>query len=132
MIECGEEKPYEPPPFDSCYPLAQACLPAGRCGCLFLCPLLQEILQSSNPLQHGFYDPIARFPSTANPAHWAYPEMRSMMHNHLDLTTQEVVARLKKDWQADIAAYDRVHEQILGMADMLSAGIEEQFAARSR
>ena len=31
------------------------------------------------------------------------------------------------DWAADIAAYDRVHEQILHMADMLSAGIINQY-----
>ena len=42
------------------------------------------------------------------------------------LTTAEVQARLKGDWAADIAAYDKVHGQILHMADMLSAGIVSQ------
>lgn len=53
-------------------------------------------------------------------------EMRSMMHEHLSLTTAEAVSRLKGDWAADIAAYDKVHEQILKMADMLSMGIVKQ------
>jgi hypothetical protein len=33
---------------------------------------------------------------------------------------------LKGDWEADIAAYEKVHEQILHMADMLSTGILSQ------
>ena len=49
------------------------------------------------------------------------------MHDHLNLTTKEVVAHLGKDWKADVAAYDAVHAQILHMADMLSSGIEKQF-----
>jgi thioesterase domain-containing protein len=72
-------------------------------------------------------DDIAAFLSGANTKNWPLPEMKSMMHKHLDLTTAEVVAGLKKDWAADIAAYDEVHVQILKMADMLSAGIVKQF-----
>jgi len=34
---------------------------------------------------------------------------------------------LHGDWTADIAAYDKIHTQILHMADMLSAGIVSQF-----
>ena len=52
------------------------------------------------------------------------------MHDHLDLTTAEVVAQLQKDWNGSIAAYDRVHAQILGMADHLSSGIMRQFPAK--
>jgi hypothetical protein len=52
--------------------------------------------------------------------------MKQMMHDHLDLTTTEVLAHLKGDWAADVGAYDKVHEQILRMADMLSAGIISQ------
>ncbi|HEX8139366.1 MAG TPA: hypothetical protein VF544_17520 [Pyrinomonadaceae bacterium] len=49
-----------------------------------------------------------------------------MMHDHLNLTASEAQARLKGNWAGDIAAYDKVHEQILRMAGMLSVGIINQ------
>ena len=75
-------------------------------------------------------DEIATFLSGANPGNWPADEMKSMMHDHLGSTTQEVVARLTANWPADVAAYDKVHEQILHMADMLSTGIIGQFPDR--
>jgi hypothetical protein len=75
-------------------------------------------------------DEIATFLSGANPKNWPLTEMKSMMRAHLDLTTVEVVAGLKHDWTADIAAYDDVHGQILKMADMLSDGIVRQFPSK--
>lgn len=74
-------------------------------------------------------DEIAAFLSGANPKNWPAPEMKSMMREHLSATTAEVVARLKKDWEGDVRAYDEVHKQILHMADMLSSGIIAQFPA---
>jgi hypothetical protein len=72
-------------------------------------------------------DDIATFLSGANPKNWPLAEMKMMMQDHLKLTTAELVAHLQKDWSADVAAYDKVHEQILKMADMLSSGILSQF-----
>src|SRR6266496_2299116 len=72
-------------------------------------------------------DDIADFLNKANPKHWSADEMNKMMHDHLDLTTAEAVARLQGDWSADVAAYEKVHEQILKMSDMLSEGIVRQF-----
>ena len=54
-------------------------------------------------------------------------EMAAMMREHLDLTLTEATARLTGDWPADIAAYDQIHQQILSMADMLTAGLVAQF-----
>lgn len=77
-------------------------------------------------------DEIAAFLSGANPKHWPPAEMKAHMRDHLDLTLEEATARLKGDWTADIAAYDRVHAQILKMADMLSDGIIRQFPGKFR
>jgi hypothetical protein len=75
-------------------------------------------------------DQISAFLHTANPEQWPLAAMKAEMHRHLALTTQEAVARIKREWTADVAAYDRVHLHILHMADMLSEGIVEQFPAR--
>jgi hypothetical protein len=72
-------------------------------------------------------DAIAEFLSGANPSAWPSEEMKRMMHEHLSLTTTEVQDRLKGNYPADIADYEKVHEQILKMADMLSDGIVHQF-----
>jgi hypothetical protein len=73
---------------------------------------------------------IAAFVHGANPDAWPLAEAQAMMKSHLDDTTAEAVAHLKGDWAADIAAYDKVRDQILGMADMLSAGVIRQFPDR--
>ena len=72
-------------------------------------------------------DEIATFLSGANAKNWPEAEMKKMMREHLDLTTAEVVAHLTKDFDGSVAAYDKVHTQILKMADMLSMGIAKQF-----
>jgi hypothetical protein len=71
-------------------------------------------------------DEISEFLAKANP-NWKLDEMKKMMHDHLKLTTDEAVARLKKDYDADITAYDKVYDEILEMSDMLYMGIVEQF-----
>ena len=77
-------------------------------------------------------DQIAALLHGANPAHWPLATLKAEMHMHLELTTQEAVAHLQKKWAADIAAYDRVHNHILHMSDLLSGGIVQQFPARFR
>jgi hypothetical protein len=72
-------------------------------------------------------DAIASFLSGANPKNWPEADMKSMMHDHLSLTNDEAAAQLKSDWKGSIDAYDKIHEQILRMADMLSTGIVAQF-----
>ena len=71
-------------------------------------------------------DEISAFLNKANP-NWKLDDMKKMMHEHLKLTTDEAVARIKQDYDADIAAYDKVHNEILEMSDMLTDGIVKQF-----
>jgi hypothetical protein len=68
---------------------------------------------------------IAAFLSGANP-NWKKASLEEMLQKHLDLTTQEVVCRLKKDWAGDIKAYDQGHEHMLEFSDMLIEGIVAQ------
>jgi len=86
--------------------------------------------QAASERWYANADSIASFLSAANPENWPLPEMKEMMKDHLDLTLEEAVARLHGDYQEDIAAYDKVHDEILLMADMLSEGIIHQFPDR--
>ena len=79
---------------------------------------------------NGNADEIALFLSGANPKNWPAAEMKAMMRDHLALTATELEMRLKKDWKGDVATFDRVEEQIMKMADMLSEGIIKQFPAK--
>jgi hypothetical protein len=68
---------------------------------------------------------IAGFLADANP-NWDRATLESMLQKHLDLTSGEVVARLGKDWEADIRSYDEGHEHMLMFADALTDGIARQ------
>ncbi len=75
---------------------------------------------------HANGDEIATFLSGANP-NWPKAVLTDMLYKHLDFTTTEVVSRLKKDWPADIGAYDKGHAHMLMFADVLTSGIVKQF-----
>lgn len=75
-------------------------------------------------------DDIAGVLASVNPRFWKLDTMKAEMRTHLNLTTQEVVARLQEDWDADVAAYDRIHDHILHMSDLLSDGLARQFPKR--
>ena len=74
-------------------------------------------------------DEIAVFFSAANP-NWPEKEMKEMMYDHLSLTKSEAVKRLTGDYAGDIADFDNIVMQIIGMADMLSEGLIKQFPER--
>jgi|SRR5689334_20813624 len=72
-------------------------------------------------------DEIAAFLSGANPKHWPLADMKSGMKMHLDLTLAEATDRLQGKYPDGIQEYDKIHNHILGLADLLSSGIEQQF-----
>ena len=75
---------------------------------------------------------IAALLHSVNPRHWSLATLEDEMHMHLALTTEEAVAHLQGNWEADVAAYDRVHLHILHMSDFLADGIVAQFPGRFR
>ena len=70
---------------------------------------------------------IAAFLNGANPQNWPLADMKAGMKMHLDLTLQEATHRLQGNYAEDIKDYDKIHQHILGLADLLSSGIEKQF-----
>jgi hypothetical protein len=74
---------------------------------------------------------IADFLSKANP-NWPRATLVDMMNTHLSTTATELTARLNKDWDGDVKAYDAVYDHILRMSDALSDGIVKQFPEKFR
>jgi hypothetical protein len=82
--------------------------------------------QQADAKWHKNGEDIADFLSKANP-NWPRATLVDMMNKHLATTTDEVVARLTKNWDADVKAFDAVYEHILAMSDALTDGIVKQF-----
>jgi hypothetical protein len=67
----------------------------------------------------------ADFLSKANP-NWPRATLLDLMKMHLSTTTNEVVARLNKNWEEDVRAFDTVYDHILKMSDAIAEGIIKQ------
>lgn len=74
-------------------------------------------------------DEIAAFLSAANP-HWPRKALEEALHGHLAMTTEAVVAKLRGDTAAAIAAYDKGRTHMLMVSDALADGIVKQFPGR--
>jgi hypothetical protein len=90
----------------------------------------QAKLSAANAKWYANADQIAAFLSKANPKAWPLDSMKAGMKMHLDLTLAEASARLHGNYAEDIKDYDKVHDHILGLADLLSSGIMQQFPDR--
>ena len=86
----------------------------------------QKLAQELNTKWYKNADEMADAFSSINPF---YPkeEVRHMLYEHLRLTSDEVSKRLKKDYAADIKAYDMVQKEILKMSEFFVNGIVKQF-----
>lgn len=83
-------------------------------------------LKSASDLWEKNADQIVDFLSEAN-SQLSKSALSGLMKDHLKTTTDEVTARLKKDWEGDVRAYDAVYEHILKLSDALADGIVKQF-----
>lgn len=61
-----------------------------------------------------------------NPRFWSLEESRHMWIEHLDATLLEATTHLGGDFDGEVAAYDRIHELALEMADFMSAAVIRQ------
>lgn len=86
----------------------------------------QADVEKYNKEWYANADDIAKFLSSANP-NWTYEQLKEMFHKHLELITEDVTARVKKDWDAEIVAFDKGLEHMIMFADVLTEGIVKQF-----
>ncbi len=70
---------------------------------------------------------IANYLETLDPINWPAADTMSALQTHMDCTLQELDARVKKDWVADIAAYDLAHKSMNTIAEYYSNGIIQNF-----
>ncbi|OBZ08407.1 glycosyltransferase [Bacillus sp. FJAT-27264] len=86
-------------------------------------------LEKYNREWHRNADDIAKFLSSLNP-NWSEKALKEMLYTHLQYVTEEVVARLGKKWDTDIAVFDKNLNHMLMLADILTEGIVKQFPER--
>jgi hypothetical protein len=74
---------------------------------------------------------IATFLAGANP-NWPEKDVMDLLALHLQLTKGEVTARLNKDWNAAVKAFDDIFTEIMVLADALYDGLVAQFPEKFR
>lgn len=92
-------------------------------------PLKNNNQRLANELNDKWYknaDEMANFFSSIN-HYYSREKLRDMLYDHLELISDEVDARLKKDYRADINAFDKVQQEVLNMSQYFVDGIVRQF-----
>lgn len=72
-------------------------------------------------------DDMAEAFSSINPF-YSKEKVQDMLYDHLELTTDEVTARLRKDYSADIEAFNNVQQEVLKMSQYFVEGIFKPFS----
>lgn len=71
-------------------------------------------------------DQISSFLGSINP-YWSAQEWQKMLYNHLAMTKSEAVDILTQKYADSISMFDRIEQEALAMADMMTQGIVKQF-----
>jgi hypothetical protein len=79
----------------------------------------QQAVMAADKKWHQNADEIAVFLNSIN-RFLTKEAVREMFYHHLDLTKQEAVAMINKDYQKDIDVYDEIEKQAREMADAIS------------
>ena len=72
---------------------------------------------------------IAAFLSNAN-EFWPEDQVLDLLSLHLELTKKDTKARLQEDWALEARTYDDIFNEIMTLADTLSAGIVQKFPSQ--
>jgi len=91
-----------------------------------------ENIEAASETKKKWYenaDEIAILLSDVNP-NWPAQILKFMFYDHLDFTESEAIARLHKDYIADIEIFDNVHAQAIEMVEVLVDGIIKQFPGK--
>lgn len=86
----------------------------------------QANVEKLNKAWYQNADDIAKFLSGANPNR-SYTELKSLLDRHLEFVAALWLTRLKKDWDAQIKAFDDGLTHLFMLSDTLANGIIKQF-----
>lgn len=71
-------------------------------------------------------DQIAAFLGEINP-YWSAQEWREMLYDHIAMTKDEAVAIISQDYEESINIFEKIEQQALMMADIMTQGLVQQF-----
>jgi hypothetical protein len=83
-------------------------------------------LQEANDRWYANAGAIAAFLANLN-SYWASDKIQLIIKEQLHFTTTQAICRIKKDYAADIVAYDKAQSNVLQMAEVFADGIAHQF-----
>jgi hypothetical protein len=89
-----------------------------------------EAFEDSVARWYSNADEVAEFFQETNQENWPLRKTKPMLRVYLDLTLEEALARWNGDFAASDAAHDKVQNQALQIADMLSEGLINKFRGR--